>query len=113
MAEWQPFDEATHRLGPVRERLAPFEASTFDMTAAMLRGDLADVYDAAVQQAQLAPGSIGHCIVAETARRLGQPVDALAVLDALDPERGEVRGWRPYWRERTYACAPRCVRSPC
>lgn len=99
-------DEAAallHGLRPVRERLAPLEAATFDMTDALLRGDLAAAYDASVRQARLAPGTIGHYMVAELARRMGRPLEALSVLDELDPERGELRGWHPYWRERTYA----------
>jgi tetratricopeptide (TPR) repeat protein len=105
-ANLEQADEAAvflQSLRPVRERLPLFEAATFDMTEALLRGNLPGAYDAAVQQARLAPGSIGHYMVAETARRLGRPLEALAVLDELDPERGELRGWRAYWRERTYA----------
>ncbi len=86
-----------------RVRLGPLEAATLDMLDGLLIGDIAAAYDASVRQARIAPGSIGHYMVAETARRLGRPLEALSVLEELDPDRGELREWRPFWREKTYA----------
>ncbi len=84
-------------------RLGPLESATLDMLNGLMRGNLPAVYDASVRQARIAPGSIGHYMVAESARRLGRAEEALQVLSALDPDRGELRGWRAFWRERTYA----------
>lgn len=99
-------DEAVRLITPLlaeRDRLAPLEQSTLDMTQALLQGDLPAAYDAAVRQARIAPGTIGEYMVAEAARRMNLPAEAVAVLRALGPDRGELRGWRPYWRELTFA----------
>lgn len=86
-----------------RADLPPLERATFDMLRGMLDGNLVAVDRAVREQARIAPGTIGEYMVAETARRRGQPAQALRVLRALGPDRGELRGWRPYWRELTGA----------
>ncbi len=91
------------RLQTERDRLGPLERSTLDMTDALLNGQLERAYDAALRQAHVAPGTIGEYMVAETARKMNRPEEAVSVLRALGPDRGELRGWRPYWRELTYA----------
>jgi serine/threonine-protein kinase len=99
-------DYAVGMVAPLRTesaRLGPLESSTLDMLEGLMQGHIAAVYDASVRQARIAPGSIGHYMVAESARRLGRAEEALQVLSALDPDRGELRGWRAFWRERTFA----------
>jgi DNA-binding SARP family transcriptional activator/tetratricopeptide (TPR) repeat protein len=86
-----------------RERLGPLERGTLDMVLAMLRGDNVAAYRASVEQAHVAPGSIGEYMVAEMARKLNRPAEAVRVLTAMGPERGELRGWRAYWRELTWS----------
>jgi tetratricopeptide (TPR) repeat protein len=76
------------------------------MMKAWIRGDNGAAYEAVVRQARLAPGTIAHYQVAEQARRLNRPREALRVLQELAPEgepRGELRGWRPYWRELAWS----------
>lgn len=90
-------------LEPARDRLGPLERGTLDMVAAMLRGDIEATYRASLAQARVAPGTIGEYMVAESARRLGRAEEAVHILRALGPERGELRGWEPYWRELTMA----------
>ena len=90
-------------LEPARDRLGPLERGTLDMIGAMLRGDIEATYRASLAQARVAPGTIGEYMVAESARRLGRADEAVRVLRALGPERGELRGWEPYWRELTIA----------
>jgi DNA-binding SARP family transcriptional activator/tetratricopeptide (TPR) repeat protein len=100
------FDEAERmirRVDPMRTPLGPYERANYDMVRGMMRGDLAAVDLAVREQARIAPGTISEYMVAETARRRGRPGDALRVLRALGPDRGELRGWRPYWRELTAA----------
>jgi DNA-binding SARP family transcriptional activator/TolB-like protein len=96
-------DSTVKNVARSRDALGPFEAATLDMVQGWLRGNNAEAYEAVVRQARMAPGSIGHYQVAEQARRLNRPREALRVLAALGPERGELRGWRPYWRELTVA----------
>ncbi len=91
------------RLRIERDRLGPLEQGTLDMVQGMLTGDLAATYDAVVRQARIAPGTIGEYMVAEIARKLNRPAEAVSVLRHLGPDRGELRGWSAYWRELTYA----------
>ncbi len=86
-----------------RDRLGPLEQSTLDMTQGLLAGDLAATYDAVVRQARIAPGTIGEYMVAEIARKMNRPLEAVRVLRALGPDHGELRGWSAYWRELTFA----------
>ncbi len=86
-----------------RDRLGPLEQSTLDMTQGLLAGDLAATYDAVVRQARIAPGTIGEYMVAEVARKMNRPAEAVRVLRALGADHGELRGWSAYWRELTSA----------
>lgn len=99
-------DGAARILAPLlsdRDRLGPLERATLDMIRGMLEGDLAGTYDAVVRQSRIAPGTIGEYMVGELARKMNRPDEAIAVLRGLGPDRGELRGWRPYWRELTFA----------
>jgi DNA-binding SARP family transcriptional activator/TolB-like protein len=92
-------DSIALRVEALRDGLGPLEDATLDMLRAWLRGDDAAAYEAVVRQARIAPNTIGHYQVAEQARRLNRPREAIRVLRELQPERGELRGWRAYWRE--------------
>ena len=83
----------------LRSSLGRFERGVLDTVRSWLDGDWAAAHRAARLQAELAPGSIPHFQVAEEARRLNRPGEALRVLSQLDPERGELRGWIFYWIE--------------
>jgi len=86
-----------------RARLGPLEQSTLDMVQGLLAGNLPMAYDAVVRQARIAPGTIGEYMIGELARKMNRPAEAVSVLRALGPDRGELRGWRPYWQELTFA----------
>jgi tetratricopeptide (TPR) repeat protein len=86
-----------------RDALGPVEQGTLDMLNGVLRGDLPLVYRSVSRIARITPGSINEYMVAETARRLNRPAEALGILRAMGAERGELRGWSAYWRELTYA----------
>jgi DNA-binding SARP family transcriptional activator/TolB-like protein len=86
-----------------RDRFGPVEQGTLDMIDGVLRGDIPSVYASVVRTSKITPGSIVEYMVAETSRRLNRPAEALRVLQRLNPERGELRGWRGYWRELAYA----------
>lgn len=92
-----------HSLKQARDRLGPVEQGTLDMLDGMLRGDTPAVYTAVLRTSRITPGSIVEYMVAESARRLNRPHEALRVLRALHPDHGELRGWRAYWREMGYA----------
>jgi DNA-binding SARP family transcriptional activator/tetratricopeptide (TPR) repeat protein/TolB-like protein len=103
MGRLQSADSITRVVEHSRDVLGPFETATLDMVQGWMRGDNVAAYQAVVRQARLAPGSVGHYQVAEQARRLNRPAEAIRVLREIDPERGELRGWTPYWREATAA----------
>ena len=86
-----------------RDRFGPVEQGTLDMIDGLLRGDIPAVYAAVSRTARITPGSIVEYMVAESARRLNRPQEALRVLRRLNPDHGELRGWSAYWREMGYA----------
>ncbi len=92
-------DSIAQRLDRRRTELGPLEVITLDFLQALLRGDDEAAYEAMLRHRKLAPGTIGHYQLAEQARRLNRPREAISVLRELGPERGELRGWIPYWRE--------------
>jgi DNA-binding SARP family transcriptional activator/TolB-like protein len=89
-------------LAATREGLGPLERGTLDMVLGMLRGDYGAAYVGMREAARIAPGTINEYMVAELARMMNRPSEAVAVLEAMGPERGELRGWVAYWRELTW-----------
>jgi DNA-binding SARP family transcriptional activator/tetratricopeptide (TPR) repeat protein len=94
-------DSIASALHPRREALGALENLTLTAVQGWLRGDDASVYEAMKRHRRIAPGTIGHYQLAEQARRLNRPAEAIRVLQELGPERGELRGWVYYWRELT------------
>jgi TolB-like protein/tetratricopeptide (TPR) repeat protein len=94
---------ALRRTAPRRGELSALDAASYDALEATLRGDHAGAYQAARRAAQLAPGTIAHAMVATEALALNRPREAARVLDSLDPTRGELRGYLPYWVDLTSA----------
>jgi DNA-binding SARP family transcriptional activator/tetratricopeptide (TPR) repeat protein/TolB-like protein len=90
-------------LDAVREQLGPLERNTVDMVLGLLQGSQTSVYEASLRLARIAPGTINEYMVAEMARRLNRPAEAVTVLEHMGAERGELRGWRPYWRELAWS----------
>lgn len=90
-------------LAPRSAALGPVEQSTFEMIDGMLRGDLPRAHAAVRRAAAVTPGSINDYMVAELDRRLNRPAQALDHLRSLGAERGELRGWRAYWRELSWS----------
>lgn len=88
-----------HEAGRSEATMGPFEREILAMVQAWLAGDWVAAHRAESRQAELAPGSIPHFGVAQEARRLNRPGEAVAVLTRMEPERGELRGWSFYWLE--------------
>jgi DNA-binding SARP family transcriptional activator/TolB-like protein len=103
LGDWASADSIARRVAESRDHLGAMEAATLDMLQGWLRGDDEAAYEASLRQARFAPGSIGEYQVAEQARRLNRPAETVRVLTGMGPERGELRGWFPYWRELTDA----------
>jgi DNA-binding SARP family transcriptional activator/TolB-like protein len=84
-------------LAPRRATLPPYDRAGYDAVAAWLAGDRLASYEAARRIAALAPGGIPAAQVGKEALDLGRPREAWRVLAAMDPTRGELRGFVPYW----------------
>lgn len=93
-------DTLARQLEQVRDQLAAWDRAVLDMHQADLRGDARDAYEHAKQVASLTPASEWRFLVASHAMALGRPREALSILLRMDPERGWIRTWPPYWNVR-------------
>ncbi|HEX6644918.1 MAG TPA: hypothetical protein VF037_09570, partial [Gemmatimonadales bacterium] len=81
-----------------RAALTPYEQATLDFLRVETRADLAARYATARRAAELAPGSMmAGYYFPRAAIGLNRPREAIAALDAVDPERDEIAGMPGYW----------------
>jgi tRNA A-37 threonylcarbamoyl transferase component Bud32/TolB-like protein/tetratricopeptide (TPR) repeat protein len=92
-----PVDSILARLRPRLHLLGEFEQLGFAMLDAALRGDHPAYHRAHRRAPEIAAGTLAHWGLANAAMRIHRPREALRTLGELDPERGELRGWFPYW----------------
>lgn len=71
--------------------------------AALIGGDRAAAREAARRAALAAPASRAAYMFASLALDTDRPREAIEMLDQLDPDRGDMRGWSSYWTERAHA----------
>jgi tetratricopeptide (TPR) repeat protein len=87
-----------------RDRLTQYDAYYLDASMAGIRGDRHAQLDAWRRRVELSPGSGRDLYGAGfSANRVHRSNEALSFLLRLDPERGWVKGWTPYWSELTWA----------
>ena len=86
-----------------RSRLSPAERLGCDYFGAVLAGDRGAAYRAIKNVAQLLPDSEVLAQLGREAIFSNQPRHAVEVLERLDPERGWMPSWTPYWRRLTEA----------
>src|SRR6058998_1415606 len=103
VGEFAAADAIGHALEPHAGRLAPLDRSYLAWVLATCRGDAVEALRAARGMANLAPASETLYLVAEDARALNRPREAVDALVALGPDRGFTRGWWVYWDELTTA----------
>ncbi|UCC74138.1 MAG: hypothetical protein JSV86_06145, partial [Gemmatimonadota bacterium] len=104
LGEYAQAESLANVVNRSREQLSPAMRSLQDWHDAMLRGDWAGTLRAARQAAELAPAwAVAHYAVALSALRVNRPREAVEVLERIDPERGAMRGWVPYWSVLTAA----------
>jgi serine/threonine-protein kinase len=94
-------DSLTRVLTARRGELAQYHQHWLDYQTARLRGDNEAARVAIRQAADLAPGSKAVYNLAYAAQLTNRPREAVDALDTLDPERGAMRGWFPYWQMLT------------
>jgi hypothetical protein len=91
-------DSLTQMLMARRGKLPEYHQHWLDYLAARVRGDNESARLAIMQAAELAPGSKAVYNLAYTAQLTNRPREAVEALEKLDPERGAMRGWFPYWQ---------------
>jgi serine/threonine-protein kinase len=96
-------DSLGRLIEPHRDRLAEYDRHAITAALAWTRGDYAASHRAAQRLAELAPNTMPHAQVARELLMVNRPREALRVLEELDPDRGELRGWFPYWNNLTTA----------
>jgi serine/threonine protein kinase len=84
-------------------RLNPYHDLTLRYTEAMLAGDAMAALELSKQAAAIAPGGRAEYNVATVALSVGQVDQAVKTLKQMDPDRGVMKGWSPYWFVLTHA----------
>jgi len=70
---------------------------------AMLAGDASKALELARQATAAAPGGRAQYNLASIALSIGRVDEALATLYGIDPNKGAMKGWAPYWFVLTHA----------
>jgi tetratricopeptide (TPR) repeat protein len=83
--------------------LDAYHRSWAEFIATRLLGEGREALAYIRRAAELAPGSRAWYALAQTALDTDQPEEALAALERIDPDRGELRGWSSYWTQLSYA----------
>lgn len=91
-------------LRPRRDELTRFDAAQFDWLEAMMNGDRAGALRAARAARREDPHSgLGGFQVGLELLRSGRPEAALDIFLSLDPDRGWLSRWPPYWNDLAMA----------
>ena len=86
-----------------RAELSEYHRHVSESLEALLAAD-GERYVAVLRRAvAIAPGSRATYNLAMGLMSIDRPVEALALLDSLDPDRGEMRGWSSYWTQLAHA----------
>jgi len=83
--------------------LSPFQQLQMAQYEALSRSDIHQAYDALTRAARLVPDSRAGYNVALLALSLDRPAEALAALEALEPEWGALGNWSSYWSQLAHA----------
>lgn len=97
LSEHARTDSIVRVLDRSRDRLTPYERASLDLLIAASGEERFATYEAARRVAALAPGSYPHVQWGVESLRLNRPREAIRVLSDIDPSRGVVRGYFPYW----------------
>lgn len=93
----QAADSVVRLLEAQRSRLAPWDRAMLDYHAAFHRADWGSAYRAMERVLESAPGSEWTFTLAITAQFTNRPARAVELLRSIDPDRGWIRSWPPYW----------------
>ncbi len=96
-------DSLVRVLEDMEGSLSAYHRHWLDYLAAQLRGHRNAALEAMREAAAEAPGSKAVYNRAYVALQVNRPQEALDALLSLDPDRGPMRGWLPYWYVRLQA----------
>jgi tetratricopeptide (TPR) repeat protein/tRNA A-37 threonylcarbamoyl transferase component Bud32 len=96
-------DSAMIVLEELWDRLSPYERAEAQFFQAYGDFDIEEAVRHLHRAVELAPRSVSTYNLALNLNVLNRPREALDMLLTLDPERGWVRDWEPYWLQRTRA----------
>ena len=96
-------DSLVRELAVRRDRLTEYDDLRWQTLAAMLRNDGQESLRVLRRAVALAPGSRAGYNLARQAVMMNRPNEAIAALDAMDPDVGPMLEWAQYWTQRTHA----------
>jgi tetratricopeptide (TPR) repeat protein len=99
IGQWTQADSLASIVERFRERLSDYDRHWLDYLRARVDDDNLQALRAIRRAAELAPGSKAVYNRAHQALHDNRPQEALDALLSLDPERGPMRGWRPYFEQ--------------
>lgn len=104
-AVFQPIDSLLIMVETRRESLPPYDLHFLEFARAVLSPypDWGEALRSATELRRLAPGARTDYDVGANLVRLNRPQAAVVSFRELDPTRGELRGWIPYWAKLTEA----------
>ncbi len=94
--KWGAMDSLVQVIERRFDNFTPVERAHLDRVKARVAGDLPQVLAAARRQAELEPG-MSQWVAAFHAWQDNRPREAIEYLESMDPDRGVVRDWFPYW----------------
>ncbi len=104
-AQWTEVDSLLAIVERFRNRLSEYDRHWLDYLRTRADGDNPAALVAIRRAAELAPGSKAVYNRARQALHNNRPQEAIDALLSLDPERGPMRGWRPYFERLIEAYA--------
>jgi tetratricopeptide (TPR) repeat protein/tRNA A-37 threonylcarbamoyl transferase component Bud32/TolB-like protein len=84
-------------------RVNPYYELTLRYIEAMLAGDAPKALEMARQATAAAPGGRAQYNLSSIAMSIGRIDEALTTLNHIDPDKGAMKGWAPYWFVLTHA----------
>ena len=102
-ARYSEADEALDFAEARTSRLSEYATLEIQFLRAARAGDGARALAASAAAEALGPNSRAAWNHAAMANQLNRPREALATLQAIDPDRGAMRGWAQYWTQLAHA----------
>jgi tetratricopeptide (TPR) repeat protein len=103
LQEYEQATAITEAVSACRSRLSPAERLGADYFTEWLAGDRAAALRTLGRVAKLVPGSEVLAQLGRDAMLCNHPHHAVEVLERVDPERGWIPSWTPYWQRLTEA----------